>query len=87
MSRLPGISGSLFPERYLTDAMHAVAPPLPAPVLARQQRHLRRWWHGVAAACGPATGLRAIFDLVAMPLFGLLGFRAHDAVFGPDGAS
>jgi hypothetical protein len=81
MSRLSGISGSLFPHRYLTDAMHAVAPPLPAPVVARQQRHFRRWWHGVAAACGPATGLRALFDLVAMPLFGLLGFRAHDAVF------
>lgn len=78
MSRLAGISGSLFPHRYLSDAMQAVAP---APVLARQQRHFRRWWTGVAAACGPATGLRALFDLVAMPLFGLLGFRAHDAVF------
>ncbi len=81
MSRLPGISGSLFPHRYLRDAMPAVAPPLSAPVLARQQRHFRRWWHGVAATCGPATGLRALFDLVAMPLFGLLGFRAHDAMF------
>ncbi len=81
MTRLAGISGSLFPHRYLCDAIQAVAPPLPEAVLARQQRLLRRWWNGAAATCGPATGLRALFDLVAMPLFDLLGFRAHDAAF------
>jgi hypothetical protein len=31
--------------------------------------------------CGPTTGLRALFDLVAMPLFAGLGFRARHAEF------
>jgi hypothetical protein len=81
MNRLPGIAGTLFPSHYLADAIEHDAPTVPAARLASRRRHVSRWWEGVSATCGPATGLRALFDLVAMPLFGMLGFRAHDAAF------
>ena len=80
MSRLPGVSGSLFPSRYLADAWpHERLRSLPP--LQQMRQHLRRWWARVEMTCGPATGLRALFDLVAMPLFGVLGFRAKDVAF------
>ena len=43
-----------------------------------------RWWERASATCGPATGVRALFDLVAMPMASLLGYRARDAVFERD---
>ena len=51
--------------------------------MERRRRQMLRWWRGAAERCGPASGLRALFDLVAMPLFGMLGYRARDAVFEP----
>ena len=45
------------------------------------RRRLLAWWRRVESSCGPATGLRTLFDVAAMPLAALLGFRAHDAVF------
>ena len=47
---------------------------------------LTAWWRRVEAACGPATGVRTLFDVAAMPPAALLGFRAHDAVFDRDRA-
>ena len=80
-SRLPGITGALFPSRYLSDGLPAGVLTRSLPDLERTRRHLERWWTRVAATCGPATGLRALFDIAAMPLFAHLGFRAHDAAF------
>ncbi|MFI5179155.1 MAG: hypothetical protein ACHQO8_11350, partial [Vicinamibacterales bacterium] len=77
MTRLPGIGGSLFPGQYLATALPTTpGPPPDNGHLERRRRQLERWWSAVASACGPATGLRALFDDVAMPLFGVLGFRA-----------
>jgi hypothetical protein len=81
MNRLAGIAGSLFPLRYLADAIDRDVPPVPADWLRVKQQRFLRWWNAVSRTCGPATGLRALFDLVAMPLFGMLGFRARDAAF------
>ncbi len=81
MTRLPGISGTLFPTQYLASGFTTDFPPDEASSIARRLRHMARWWHQASETCGPATGLRALFDLVAMPLFGMLGFRAHDAIF------
>ena len=47
--------------------------------LELQRQQLLGWWQRAERECGPATGLRAVFDLVAMPLFGILGFRARQA--------
>ncbi len=68
MSAVPGIGGHLFPGRFLAGRTSHVD--------AHAQQAWLRWWTGVARACGPATGTRAVFDLIAMPLCARLGFRA-----------
>ena len=86
MTLLPGVSGTLFPSHFLASGLpstrtkHGTSAD---PEVWR--RHFAGWWRQVESSCGPATGLRALFDLVAMPLAGLLGFRARDAIFEPDG--
>jgi hypothetical protein len=79
-ARLPGISGSLFPSQYLADHVGGDAAAS-APHLERRRLQLEAWWRRVVATCGPATGLRALFDVVAMPLFAALRFRAREATF------
>jgi hypothetical protein len=79
---LPGITGSLFPSQFLADGLGDDLHPDAASGCAEsRRRQLTSWWERVEAACGPATGLRAIFDVAAMPLFGVLGFRARNVVF------
>ena len=71
---LPGISGSLvgsaFLERVLLQELdtsgHAPAPA--------RTRALHRWWRRLDRTLGPASGMRALLDLGALPLAGLLGF-------------
>ena len=85
MTPLPGISGSLFPTRFLSVAFGpGGVTATDARAIESQRRHFVGWWRRVEQSCGPATGLRALFDLVAMPLAGLLGFRARDGRFLPD---
>jgi len=69
MKRLPGIGGTLFPSRYLAEggSVSFIAPAASAD--NRERRRFERWWHGVSRTCGPASAVRAIFDLFAMPLF------------------
>jgi Eco57I restriction-modification methylase len=82
MTALPGIAGSLFPGRFLADGLQpGVARVIAEPGLGRERGLFDRWWRQVEATCGPATGLARVFDLAAMPLAGLLGFRARDARF------
>jgi len=79
---LPGIGGALFPLKYLADPLaREAARSIDADRRQRTQRQLTGWWNRVSATCGPATGARAMFDLVAMPLASMLGFRAAGAVF------
>ena len=78
---LPGVGGTLFPGRYLRDRLiEDAAAGIDDALMTRRRHELVRWWRAVSERCGPASGLRALFDLVAMPLFGMLGFRARDAV-------
>ena len=80
MTSLPGIGGTLFPSRFLTEVLAAEAHArLSQPELARKLRRFTAWWTRAASSCGPASGLRALFDEIAMPLFALLGYRARDA--------
>ena len=84
LTQLPGMTGSLFPSRFLTEVLaDEVTTRSAAADLARQHRRFMAWWTRAAASCGPATGLRTLFDEIAMPLFGLLGYRARDASFSP----
>ena len=87
MTSLPGIGGSLFPSRFLTDVLAAAPTKLPSdPHMSRRRRQFLAWWTHVDSSCGPATGLRTLFDVVAMPLFALLGYRARDASFARSSA-
>jgi hypothetical protein len=90
VSALPGISGSLFPSRYLAaglerDLGRALTDGRNGRVEDRRRRCLS-WWRRLESRCGPATGLRELFDLGAMPLAAMLGFRARRARFERDRA-
>jgi hypothetical protein len=87
VSSLPGISGTLFPSRYLAAALERdVGISLAPDDFEARRRQCLAWWRRVEASCGSATGLRAIFDLAAMPLAAMLGFRARRVSFGRDRA-
>lgn len=79
---LPGIGGWLLPARFLAEH---VAPR--ATFDLRSQPQWERWWREVSRACGPATGVRTLFDMAAMPLFGRLGFRVRHLRFQPGAAT
>lgn len=83
LTPLPGISGTLFPSRFLASMSLEDGPPCDrsAELTERRRRNFLGWWADVERQCGAATGLRALFDRVAMPLAALLRFRAHDAEF------
>ena len=81
MTRLPGIGGSLLPGRFVADRLLIEWPIGTLDEVERRRRHLEGWWRRLAATCGPATGIRGVFDMAAMPLFGTLGFRARDVAF------
>jgi hypothetical protein len=82
VNRLPGISGSLFPGQFLAMALPVTGgATIPSEFLERKRTHLQRWWQTIESSNGPATGLRRLFDDVAMPLFGTLGFYATGASF------
>ena len=81
MRPLPGLGGNLFPSQFIVDGLNNQLARISTDALERRRRHARAWWERVDATCGPATGIRAIFDLVAMPLAGMLGFRARSAEF------
>src|SRR5512144_2361585 len=82
MTPLAGVSGSLFPGRFLADwlAQDTAVKQLAASKEPARRRFVN-WWRRVETACGPATGLRTLFDTAVMPLAALLGFRATDAAF------
>lgn len=82
MTALPGIAGSLVPGQFLTEALDDDL----VDGLDLQRRQLISWWQRAERECGPATGLHGIFDLIAMPLFGILGYRARQARFERDTA-
>src|SRR6188474_1448168 len=83
MNALPGIGGTLFPSHFLA-CKSVTANGIRDPRMDIARRHFVEWWERASARCGPATGVRALFDLVAMPLASLLGYRARDAVFERD---
>ena len=78
MTKVQGISGSLLPEQFLATVLSR-GPDGRDERLEQKRRQLERWWQVVESRHGPASGLHALFDDVAMPLFGTLGFRASQA--------
>ena len=80
-SMLPGVGGSLLPARFLADGLWKAHATTEVSGWSRGRTHLERWWRRVIETCGPATGIRALADLVATPLAGMLGFRVRGQVF------
>src|ERR1043165_5602852 len=78
---LSGIGGNLFAGRYLVETLSRDLPHIDSGELRRKSTQLGKWWTRTTETCGPAVAVRTIFDRVAMPLFGGLGFRAIDARF------
>jgi hypothetical protein len=76
-----GISGNLLPLQFIATHLRTTAA---TPQLAGMVDHTRfgRLWQRIENSCGPATGLRAIVDLAAMPLLAGLGYTASAAEFG-----
>jgi hypothetical protein len=81
MTPLAGIGGSLFPSRYLATVSWAEHLPHAPDSIETRRRKVAAWWRHVERECGPATGLHGLFDLVAMPLAAMLGFRARQVRF------
>lgn len=81
-SPVPGVGGTLLPERYLaTQLLDDAAIASDAALASATVRRLKRWWQHAISSCGPTSPLRVVFDEMAMPLFAILGFAAHDARF------
>lgn len=76
-----GISGNLLPLQFIAQHLCTSEPVNPC---TREPAHARyrQWWSRVESHCGPATGLRALVDVAAMPLLADLGFTASAADFG-----
>lgn len=83
LTTLPGIGGSLLPGQYVAEHLLADTPIDRDINPADARRLLCKWWRTVNDECGPATGLRALFDVAAMPLAAQLRFRASSATFYP----
>lgn len=79
---IPGIGGTLLPERYLAAQLLADVSSVSGPAMAAATNsRFHRWWQHASGACGPTSPLRVLFDEMAMPLFAILGFTAHDVEF------
>ena len=83
---LSGMRGTLvtryFAEQHLREMF---AGRLGETSSARAHASLARWCHGPAFSLGPATSIRAMFDLAAAPLAAILGFEVGDVVLAPSG--
>jgi ADP-ribose pyrophosphatase YjhB (NUDIX family) len=49
----------------------------------RARRRLTRWWQHASASIGPASSLRAVFEVAAGPLLDALGFDVQAPSFEP----
>jgi len=75
---LDAISGSLVSRHFAEHVLPtAFAGRLGEPLCERARRALRAWWAREGSALGPASSLRAVFDLGAAPIASLLGFSAR----------
>lgn len=72
---LAGLSGSLV-SRYFAEQIlpREFEGRLGEPSLAPAWKAFVRWWHTRASHLGPASSIRSIWDVAALPVANLLGF-------------
>ncbi len=78
-----GISGNLLPLQFIAEHLLPPHPSTSAPVhpgtgAPAHQKFAHLWSH-IESTCGPASGLRTIVDVAAMPLLAELGYAASAA--------
>jgi hypothetical protein len=66
---LPGIGGSLLGGAFLEQALDEASSELGQPPFVR----LQRWWQRVDRTLGPASSVRAVLDVGALPLADICG--------------
>jgi Eco57I restriction-modification methylase len=71
-----------FAEQYLREMF---AGRLGEDTAAAAHASLERWRRGSALSLGPATSIRAMFDLAAAPIAATLGFEVGDPLPAPSG--
>ena len=75
---IEGVSGSLVSQHYAEHLLGAAfAGRLGEQSRDQARRRVRAWWRRDGCVLGPSSSLRAIFDLGAAPLLGVLGFSAR----------
>ena len=75
---IEGVSGPLVSHHYAEHLLGtAFAGRLGERSRDQARRRIRAWWRRDASCLGPASSLRAVFDLGAAPLVGMLGFSAR----------
>jgi hypothetical protein len=68
---IAGLTGSLLSHDAVSGALDDLRQGMPI----ANHRWFRRWHREVARELGPASSARQVFDRVAVPLAGELGFR------------
>jgi hypothetical protein len=77
---LSGLSGSLVPHDYAERLLHAeFAGKLGEQSSAGAHRTFRRWWSAAGLQLGPASSLRSVWNVGAIPLAEHLGFAVSPA--------
>jgi hypothetical protein len=75
---MEGVSGPLVSHQYAERLLAAAfAGSLGEASRDEARRLIRAWWRSEGAGLGPASSLRAMFDLGAAPLLTVLGFSAR----------
>ncbi|MBY0497491.1 MAG: N-6 DNA methylase [Cyanobacteria bacterium] len=77
---IAGFGGGLISHMYLEER---VLPSIERADLGSFERRMARWWHRVTRSLGPASSVRAVADIAALPLLELLEHeRPPVAAFG-----
>jgi len=75
---IEGVSGSLVSHHYAEYLLGTVfAGRLGERSRDHARRRIRAWWRRDGSRLGPASSLRSVFDLGAVPLLSVLGFSAR----------
>lgn len=84
---LSGVRGSLVSGQYLEEELaRSFAGELGETTREMSARCLRGWWIRQSLALGPASPLRSVLDLAALPLAEALGFSPRDIRVSSDHA-
>ena len=82
---LLGVRGSLVSGHFLEEELaQSFAGELGEAVRERTANSLRKWWAHQSLTLGPASPLRSILDMAALPLAEVLGFDPCDVRLSTD---